>query len=405
MTNSVFKCHNNNFIQTRCLSCNSQFDESAFTIGNLHPCNRFTVLPEIHEKHLFQINFCKNCALIQQIDPMPIDLVAPRVPFISYNEPSWHIPNVVKNLNKKALFKSNKILGIGPFDKVLVDSFTEFGLQGSFAKLSNSNKDKTFPYLETWQNEILYKQLKIDDGPYDIVSCRYMLEHSHNPLLSLKNMSQFMTEDGILVIEVPDSSKFIKGLDYSFLWEEHICYFTQKSLLNLCKNAGFNVIQFERYENIYEDSLVVFLKPFGNSDIYSGIEESDFNNFKIYKDSFKKLSASIRNKLKCLSKNGKEELAVYGIGHQSIMFSQLFDLNWSNHVIDDNSNKIGFFTSGFSKQIVDSGILSKNLNIKHCLLSLSPLTARKVINDNLLNADLRFYSIFSQSDISFYKVL
>ena len=87
------------------------------------------------------------------------------------------------------------------------------------------------------------------------------------------------------------------------------------------------------------------------------------------------------------------------------MFSQLFDLNWSNHVIDDNSNTIGFFTSGFSKQIVDSGILSKNLNIKHCLLSLSPLTARKVINDNLLNADLRFYSIFSQSDISFYKVL
>jgi hypothetical protein len=92
------------------------------------------------------------------------------------------------------------------------------------------------------------------------VSCRYLLEHSHDPVASLQGLGHLMADNGLLLIEVPDSSKFLSAMDYSFIWEEHICYFTEDTFRACALKAGYEIVQFTRYPGELEDALVFVLR-------------------------------------------------------------------------------------------------------------------------------------------------
>ena len=60
----------------------------------------------------------------------------------------------------------------------------------------------------------------------------------------LEGIDFVLSEEGTLVIEIPDSSANINSLDYG-LWEEHVNYFTLTTLKTLLQKHFFNVIHYE----------------------------------------------------------------------------------------------------------------------------------------------------------------
>ena len=101
-----------------------------------------------------------------------------------------------------------------------------------------------YPYLESWQASLNARRLTeiaARRGNFDIVSCRYIIEHSPEPVVALAALKSLLNRDGLLLIEVPDSSTFLAARDYCFLWEEHSCYFVEETLGRLAETAGFRV--------------------------------------------------------------------------------------------------------------------------------------------------------------------
>jgi hypothetical protein len=56
----------------------------------------------------------------------------------------------------------------------------------------------------------------------------HVLEHAPRSCVRSGNPRQIDDTGGYLVIEVPDCTKFVDACDYSFVWEEHITYFSSK---------------------------------------------------------------------------------------------------------------------------------------------------------------------------------
>src|SRR5208282_4015239 len=63
---------------------------------------------------------------------------------------------------------------------------------------------QTPPMLKgTGINYATYRDLPAH-GPFDLILCRHVLEHTYNPLTFLRGVRDLMNSGGVLVIEVPN---------------------------------------------------------------------------------------------------------------------------------------------------------------------------------------------------------
>ena len=81
-----------------CKSCNSKAVVSKIDFGKQPPSNRYQVTYDAdQESHSLELGICNSCGLLQLIDPMPIEMVRSRFSWIRYNEPEFHLDDLVEN--------------------------------------------------------------------------------------------------------------------------------------------------------------------------------------------------------------------------------------------------------------------------------------------------------------------
>src|SRR5262249_24605908 len=132
-------------------------------------------------------------------------------------------------------------LGAGPFEQPLLSRLAARGLATSEIEPGFAATEGRHPYLESWQAALSATRLSgiaARTGKFDLVSCRYIIEHSAAPVAALGALKQLLAKSGLVVLEVPDSSKFLTARDYCFLWEEHSCYFVEETLRKMVEIAG-----------------------------------------------------------------------------------------------------------------------------------------------------------------------
>jgi len=89
----------------------------------------------------------------------------------------------------------------------------------------------------------LFENLVLDSS-YDLVIATHVLEHLRNPVEALRKMHSFLSDDGLMLVEVPCLTRpdlWPNGY-FSF---EHIQYFSEVSLQNCLGAAGFRVVEQE----------------------------------------------------------------------------------------------------------------------------------------------------------------
>lgn len=95
-----------------------------------------------------------------------------------------------------------------------------------------------------WEHKVF--NASIDDfnikEKFDVIVMTDLLEHVFDPLKTLKQVKEFLNSDGIIVILSPHAESFSRKVMNSYRMQfklEHLYYFTDKSIENLCKKSWY----------------------------------------------------------------------------------------------------------------------------------------------------------------------
>ena len=78
----------------------------------------------------------------------------------------------------------------------------------------------------------------------DLVLSSGVLEHVPDPVAFLRGHHDDLTDDGLWIVSVPDSTPSIVLGDLSMILHEHISYFEEESLRRVVTAAGFEILDF-----------------------------------------------------------------------------------------------------------------------------------------------------------------
>ncbi len=90
-------------------------------------------------------------------------------------------------------------------------------------------------------------KLPVRDGSFDCVTLFDVVEHVSHPVELLQNMHSALQKNGVLHLTTPDQSSWTARLLgkhwYHFKPDEHLIYFTPKTIANALDRAGFEVLE------------------------------------------------------------------------------------------------------------------------------------------------------------------
>lgn len=388
-------------MNSSCLSCARASVGLLVDFGLQPPSNRFVPPGQRDlDAHPLCLGQCNTCGLVQLIDPMPIAMVRSRYPWLTYAEPEGHLDALVSRL-AGSVRADAKIFGLTLADDPVLARFNRLGRANTlrYDLQSDLGIGDSCAGLETIQaaiDEGLIDRLAAKHGKGDVLIVRYLLEHAHQPRRFLRSLARLLAPGGRLVVEVPDCRKFIGACDYSFVWEEHICYFSPNTLTTLLRNSGFGNIETMVVPRTLEDPLVAISQPVVGQDSARDAfaVAPELAAGQKFAASFEATRSRLRSHLESLRQSGKR-IAVFGAGHLSAKFLNLHGLkNSVECVIDDNPHKQGLLMPGSALPIVGSSRLAE---FDLCLLSLNPESEQKVLARFQPGDGASFASIFALS--------
>jgi SAM-dependent methyltransferase len=390
-----------------CRLCGQHLATAPLELGRLPVCNGFSRVAAADRQVELDIVECEHCQLIQLREAPVAELLTPRLPWIRYREPEGHLDSLVGELLALRPH-ARSALGTGPFEQPLLTRLAARGLDTEALTLDAAPTEGGYPYLESWQaslNDARLARVAAATGTFDIVSCRYIVEHSPEPVSALAALKRLLNPEGLLLIEVPDSGKFLAARDYCFLWEEHVSYFVEETLRRLAERAGYRVVGLLRYPGALEDALIAILEP---AELPAPMHPARGASslFETYRNGFAPAREVVRARLAQAAGPERNGVALFGIGHHAIMFVNAFGLADDIALaVDDDKDKAGFFPPGFHVPVVGSDRLLADEQIRLCLFAVAPHIEGKV-RDKLAALAARgveFRSVYAALDNSIMK--
>ena len=373
--------------------------------GPQPPSNRFRPAGQADSAaHPLKIGVCGACGLIHLVDPMPAAIVKSRYAWLTYNEPENHLDALAERLVAlPGLHKNSRIVGLTYKDDTLLSRMRKlfFDSTARFDMAADFGVTDVCAGLETIQaamTDARAEMLIKTHGRADMVIVRHVLEHAHDPRAFLCAVCKLAIDGGYVVFEMPDAAKFINACDYTFVWEEHITYFTSATLRGLVARAGFDLADIVLYPFPLEDSLVAILKV-APATSTPAAEQPDLAPARNFARSFTSHRGRYQAYFGGLHAQGKR-MAIFGAGHLAAKFVNLFGLkDCFVCAIDESPHKQGLAMPGSGLPIQCSTVLP---TIDVCMLSLSPESERKVLQKQHAYIDRggRFASIFALSPLA-----
>jgi hypothetical protein len=371
-----------------CTLCSNMNLKTMIDFGLQPPTNRFVPaeMGKQHEEtHPLALGYCEDCGTAQLTARMPVDVVRPRYSWLSYNEPEGHLDDVAEQLAAlPTMGPESRILGLTYKDQSTLNRLAKLDLsQSACISEQDFGFSSGFFGLETIQqllrDSATITRLREKYGVANMLLMRHIIEHTDNAAELLRNLKGLVAPEGYIVLELPDSEQIFRNGNHAFIWEEHISYFTEQSLIKLATAAGAHLAWFQRYRYPYEDSLLVaFRFSTAVTDLIANDDHMQIKD-KLTKfgNDFDLAKRQWREQLLRYQAQG-EKVAVFGAGHLAVKFINFLGLSdLIDCVIDDNPNKAGMKMPGSLLSIVPTAELEKR-RIRVCISTLSPESEIKV---------------------------
>jgi len=142
--------------------------------------------------------------------------------------------------------KTDKILEIGSGYGFFLEEMKKSGYDITGLEVSKERRNIS---KKVTKAKILDKNLmekNVDFGKFDVIVFFHVLEHISDSVSFLKNLKKILTENGRIIIEVPNYNDFQIDLNDAYRkWHfqrAHIHYFTPKTLKKILQKSGFKNI-------------------------------------------------------------------------------------------------------------------------------------------------------------------
>jgi SAM-dependent methyltransferase len=205
----------------------------------------------------YNIEECKDCH-IKFTNPRPISSDLPRLyedresadfvkPFLLIDKlRSFSIRRFFEALPSDILSGNKFVLDFGCGDGFFSKELADFNpsLQVVATDFHDDSPQRIIGHMQIkYHSHSIFME---EHGKYDVIFCRHVLEHSLDPIDTLRLLDQLLNKDGFLVIEVPNASSIwgkVFGKHYvAFYLPRHLFHFDAVTLGSLLSSFDVKTI-------------------------------------------------------------------------------------------------------------------------------------------------------------------
>jgi 2-polyprenyl-3-methyl-5-hydroxy-6-metoxy-1,4-benzoquinol methylase len=158
-----------------------------------------------------------------------------------------HWYEFITSVDNRKKLNSSKVLEIGSNDGFLLGlakAYTKnvVGIDASdyMVNMANRSGIKTIKGIFGESPEVI-ESLKKEYNNFDFIFANNVVNHSNNPIKFISDITRLISNDGILVFEVPYWLETIKTYRFDQIYHEHITYFSIESAEFLLNKCGLHI--------------------------------------------------------------------------------------------------------------------------------------------------------------------
>lgn len=312
------------------------------------------------KKGRIELALCDNCGIVWNIafDPQLLEYSAPyeatqmlSPAFYKYAE------DVAKLLIKRYDLHAKEIVDIGCGDGYFLKML---------CRLGNNHGIGFDPSWQIENDRNLPENVKIIRDYYsdryatyeaDLICCRHVLEHIHEPIVFLQNLAHLNHgRHPVFFFEVPDLSWSLRELAFWDIFYEHYLYFSRASLRYLLELCSFDVLEVQEgfgQQYIWIESLFKPEKTGDRLKIDLSREVDGLaRDIKAFSVGYQRMVEEFQSKISSLAKHGR--VVVWGAGGKAAAFLNLLciSIDQIEFVVDINPKKWGAYVPGTGQEIV-----------------------------------------------------
>lgn len=169
----------------------------------------------------------------------------------------------------KKYISLNNLCDIGCGEGIFLQALTEagykdvIGIEPSDMVSSYAQAHK----LTIYKGTIEQAETILEGKQVSTISMFHLVEHLHNPISALSSLYRSLPLGGHLILETPDFHCYSfesSNYKHKLIYEEHLYYFSRKSLIRLLEKVGFKIMVIGRRDfNLTETSIDTLLMRLG----------------------------------------------------------------------------------------------------------------------------------------------
>jgi SAM-dependent methyltransferase len=355
--------------QMRCPVCRSHDVSVFFRWKNAIVHQQFLVTTQQEAQQCkrgdIELRFCSNCGLIWNavFDPQLLGYSAP-YEATQMLSPTFqrYAENMAKYLIEKYDLRLNEILEIGCGDGSFLRLLCQLGHNRGIGFDPSWRSEGGKDMLETILIIPDYYSDRYANYQGDLVCCRHVLEHIHNPIEFLRELGRLtQARHPVFFFEVPNVSWSLRQLAVWDIYYEHCLCFSPSSLSYLFTLCGFNVLEVgEGFGGQYVWIESQFKSRKGESCFEFNIQKEVnelINEVKSFSIGYQRVIEHLTRTIKELTK--RHLVVIWGAGAKAVTFLNLLDIqpNQIEFVVDINSKKWAAYVPGTGQKIVSPQFL------------------------------------------------
>ncbi len=242
--------------RTSCRACEGQRLRQFLTLGPQPLANSFLGSPnefDSESRYPLDVYFCDDCSLVQILDVIDPEALFRHYLYVTGTSETIAAHNreyareVVESL---ALGADDLVVEIASNDGSLLKCFQPYGVRTlgiepatNIAEIAVASGVET---VNKFFNSGAAEEIRQSFGPARVAIGNNVLAHVDDTRDFLRGCAKLLSEDGIVIIEVPYLRDLLDRVAYDTIYHEHHCYFSATSLKRLCEAEGLFPIRIDR---------------------------------------------------------------------------------------------------------------------------------------------------------------
>lgn len=353
--------------RTHCRICNSSELRRFLSLGPTPLANAFLSSPTEFAQEAgypLDVYYCASCSLVQLLDVIDPTILFRNYIYVTGTSDTITAHNVAYARTVTALLQlgtDDLVVEIASNNGSLLKCFKAYGVRtlgvepaANIAQLAQSDGIET---INEFFNASTAAPIRRSYGAAKAVIGNNVLAHVDETCDFLSGCKLLLSEDGLVIIEVPYLRDFLEHLEYDTVYHEHLCYFSVTTLCRLCDVVGLSILRIDQVP-VHGGSLRMYAGrqtyyPQHAPAVLALVAEeeqnglSDFTRYQGFAAQVQQNRDKLVALLRALQQEGKQ-IAGYGAPAKGNTLLNYCGISSEllPYTVDKNPLKIGLYTPG-----------------------------------------------------------